>query len=919
MQSFLDKVVSALIDFPAQRTLVIFPTRRACTVFRDQYALQLNKISWLPTILPIKELLDELSPVAIPDDQTLLLELFQVYRKNFDQIKIDTFLNWGEQVLDDFNEIDRQMVNADQLFQRITDIKILEATFEPGSEEAAHFQEFWSNFSKDELSPLKEQFLGYWEMLPVLYDLYKKHLLSKEIAYEGLAWKLAAEINAKHPFFERFEKVVFAGFYALTQSEEAIMRGLEKTGKAVIFRDADPWYADPKFQEAGLFFRKGFLANNSFLWKEPHLAVEKKDIRITGVNGRASMARELAISLHQELLTIEPSAINKTLVVLPDDGLLFPLLDHCSRLGIPVNPSMGFPLAHHPIVHLLQTFKLIRKQIAEVSGSWFLKEQASWMLVHPLLQPRLSSDDERLLKALIDGSEGVNGSAPIADLLLLPPLSIEQEEKMLVGFLHCFDDQAKDSFPGLYPALKNTIEQLMSSLRPFVQELNLNAWWKLLMSALAKVRIPFRSNREGGIQIMGFLETRVLDYSHVFIASLNEGTLPSGNVSSSLIPYSLRKAFRLPCKEEQDAVTAYHFYRLLQRPSEIRLFYNSDLNDMGGGERSRYLYQLYHELKDANANATFSFFQIEQKPEPPTHQPIIIEKSEAVINALKAKFLYDPQNLKRPGFSASVLNSYIACPLRFYLDQIAGIRPRDEQQGLETNEFGKVFHAAMHDLYKDHEQLSALQIENLIPQVEEFINTAIKNEFTAGPLSGLDFLMQGVLVELAKRILRFDLSEAPLLIKGLEVVIQNSFAIENIGEIGLKGTLDRVDEKNGLIRILDYKTGNDDLKFPEDFMQLFADPAFKTTFQLLFYVYLYKKQAAEIPMVAGLFQLKQFSEEINYLNKKAPVSSEILESLELGLKTMIIEIFNSKIPFSQTTDIERCVYCDFKGLCNRMG
>jgi len=916
--TFLNNVVFSVKDFTLSETLIIFPTRRACVAFRDELAKNLNKTSWLPTILPVRDLLIQLSPLPVADENTLLMELFFVYQKLYPTDNLDSFLTWGQQLIDDFNEIDRQMVPANQLFQKVLDVKSIENIFALEEEDFSYFKDFWSQFSAENISPLRHEFLSYWEMLPELYATYKKHLLEKQIAYEGMSWKIASETINNNSYFNNYSKVVFAGFYAFTKSEEKIIQYLESQKKIILFKDADNWYVEAKYREAGRFFRKGILSNEEIPWTTSNLSNSTKEVTVTGIGGNASMARELAFKVNDSLKNKSSEILKRSVVVLPDESLLFPFLDHCSRLGLSINPSMGFPLSHHPLLHILQSIKNIRKQLIELQNEWYIIEQARWLKEHPLLIATLPENDLRQLYAISNNIAITEILSPIALILTTKPTTPNLEEKLIYSFLNSIDNSKLSSIEGLKESIQKESHKAWKQLKPYYTTLTITSWWKLYLGTIESIRIPFRSEKDEGIQVMGFLETRILDYEYVFIASMNEGTLPSNNTSKSLIPYSLRKAYQLPCKEEQDAVTAYHFYRLIQRAEHIHFFYNSDINVMGGGEKSRFLFQLHHELKESNSAIDFKYFQIESNNINYSSSEIKINKSDLIINILKNKFVEGYATKEFSGFSASAINEYIACSLRFYFNQIAELKPSEIHDSIDPSVFGNILHEAIQKIYDDKKILNNEIIESSINLVPDFVQNAIEKILKKSTLSGNDYLMQGVLIDLIKKILKTDLNDAPINLIGLESRYQESIVIQEVGNVLLKGIIDRIDEKDNFIRILDYKTGQDEIKLPEDLSLLFTDSIYKTTLQLLFYVYISNSKFPGKPKKAGLFKLREMNEGVTFLLKGQEINHSLLLDFEINLKIIISEIFDFNTPFKQTEDLKKCEFCSYKGICNRL-
>ncbi|MBK9321128.1 MAG: hypothetical protein IPM91_21540 [Bacteroidetes bacterium] len=358
MKSFLEKVVTATIELPPRKTLILFPTQRACQEYRKIIAATKKDADWLPAILPIRDLLLNLKAPLLADDLTLLLELYEVHRELFKEEEFEKFISYGQQLIDDFNEIDRQAINPDSLFEEINDLKSLEARFFARRRRFRIHQKFLVGVYPDSLTPLQDQFLLYSKQLSVLYHEFRKRLESKNLSYEGMAWRKVADTMAEQDYFSKYSTVIFAGFYALNKTEEKVMEALRKQGKLMLLRDADTFYTDNRIHEAGMFFRKGMLADSSIPWLEDCFSIPKEVYCVKGCSGRFAIARELASSLHHRQQQRELSNQNESLVVvLADESLLFPLLHFCGRLGITTNPSMGFSLKHHPLIRLMHLIK----------------------------------------------------------------------------------------------------------------------------------------------------------------------------------------------------------------------------------------------------------------------------------------------------------------------------------------------------------------------------------------------------------------------------------------------------------------------------------------------------------------------------------------------------------------------------------
>ena len=918
MLNFIESIAKATLELPPRRTLVIFPTQRACQEYKKEYAKQKAKAGWLPTVLPIRDLLGKLNTPFLLDDLSLLLKLYAIHVKFFGEEEFGSFMSFGQQIIDDFNEIDRQLINADQLFEEIYDLRTLDERFEPGAEEAEYIKAFWSEFIGTTHTPLQHSFLKYWKQLPLLYKEFKTVLHKENQGYEGLAWRFVVETMSQQNFFDEFDHIAFCGFYALNKSEEKVMMHLQKAGKLLLFVDADEYYTQPKYHEAGMFFRRGLLADNSLSWKHNLFSTPKESYHVKGCNGGYALTCELAQDIHRLVSSnADLVKLNGLVVVLADESLMFSLYQQCQRLGVNLNPSMGFPLKYHPAFKVLSAIKQFRKLRTEDVNELVKYRQLEELYQEPLIHRFFARDKSPLTSV---GTEELQTEDTNFFSLMLHSVdpSIETDKKNIRSLLTHFKFSEDEWIYPLHHHLLQYIDQVFAILQSHEMELSNENWWELFIDELGLARIPY--SVADGIPVMGFLETRILDFDHVYIAPLNEGSLPSSTPSKSLIPYSLRKAYHLPCMEEQDAVTAYHFYRLLQRAKHIRFYYTTNLSDQGAGEKSRYLYQLHHELLENCPPKSIVYEQQDSVVNPSVVEPIIVNKSEEIITKLKEKFTVefsDPQ--KFAGLSASALNSYIACSLRFYFDQLAGIRPDDEVEGLSAGHFGNVLHKAMEIAYKKQEVITKEYIGTLLTQVDAIVEQAIKLAYGKPVQTGHDFLMKKVLIALVTKIFEYDLECAPIELKGLEQNLRWAISIPGQGEVWLKGIIDRLDFFEDHLRILDYKTGRDTIKKVDDFSTLFQESELKLNVQLLFYTLLVRKafDKGAHKLKAGIFKLRSFEDGIDWLNEGDRISDELLNDFQEELIQKITELFNPEVPFVQTTDLKQCSFCDYKGLCSR--
>ncbi len=911
MISFLDQLTESIYPKLSSNSLIIVPTRRAAIQIERKLGRLSTKPGFLPTCIPIADLMELCSDFPIANETRLFIDLFTAYKNLDNSADLDEFLKWGDQILVDFDEIDRNLIDTKKIFKRIFDVKEIELMFSNDDVETELLNRFWSEFSMTPLSPLKLSFLTYWELLPKLYEEYHKILTQNNYCYEGLAWRKTAQSIQTNKWFKQFDCIVFAGFYALTKSEEVIIDFLIKNNNAVVFKDADTYYTNDKNQEAGNYLRKGvMLKASNFISND--LTQTQKKINIIQSNGATAMAKDIGLEIIQKFQGMSSTELSKAVVVLPDDSLLIPLLQVLDKNNVPYNPSMGLALASFPILTFIKKIKNIRSQLLNaetnidsiVSSLFDIKSFNNLFLV-------LHKSIEDLKKSL-----------------LIPSSNFKEEHKFIANLLSQFNEPGIHYQKQIINCIKTEIELFGNLLKSIDTEISVQAYWNLLINHLNKIRIPIEANEGEVININGFLETRLTDYEFVFIANVNEGTLPSNSISKSLIPYAIRKFYSLPCKEEQEAVTAYHFYRLIQRCDELSLFYSNQMTSTGGGEKSRFILQIENELAKHNKNIKIKYLQYQTPLEPLKADSIIIEKTDEIIQRLNEKYINVDisADKKGKGFSASSISTYIFCPLKFYFENIAKLKKQDDIKIIDQMMFGRILHKAMEIIYKNQKDISQDFFNNSLQQIEKVVLEATKEEYSDKVLIGNDYLLQGVIKELIKRILQIDQNEKNIKIVNIEDNFSYEFNLDATNKVLIKGVFDRLDLVNNQIRILDYKTGSGKIEIPKEFIVIFNNSDYKIVFQLLLYVYIFKNRQnkveeglsyADKEILGGAYLLKKNSKTISFLSKGKPITKDIIDEFEDNLKNLISTIMNPAIPFNQTEDYRKCGYCDFKNICNR--
>ena len=941
MKSFLQKLTDELTSKYGEdlsRIQLIFPTRRAGLFFRKELATRLTRPVWAPAIFSVQDFISAYTTFTIPDPLTLRFELYKIYRKFFPGESFDRFYPWGELLIRDFDDLDRYLADPQKVFSLITDIREIDQVFALADEDMEKLKTFWKSFFDKDPSKLKTEFMNTWEHLGAIYHEFKESLSKRSIAYEGMAIRELAErfrINGA-PSTDNFDAIVFAGFYALSPAEEQIIQSFLKTGKSEIIWDADAYYTDDPRQEAGSFLRDHPLVGDAFKWKEDFFSSIPKKIEMAGIPLQVGQAK-YAGSLVQELMKEKDFRPERTVVVIPDENLLFPVLYALPAELEDINVTMGYPLHATPVFSLFESLIALQRNCSvdkEKNDTFYFRDVLNilnhpyillidtgairtWMIAYEkeknirIVSGKLVNEKSELFRLIFTRQEHVQNVFEWGRKVLRLILDSMKEQEFR---FHRLESEFVYHFYTQLHRLEEVI--LEQDVEP-----GLDTMWYLFREIIYSSKIPFTGEPLKGLQVMGFLETRVLDFDNVIILSVNEDVLPSSGNSPSFIPYSIRKAFGLPTYEEQHAVSAYHFYRLLQRASNIHLLYNTESKKVAGGEKSRFLLQIEHELAARFPKS----IQLTEKIistgfEKEKILPIEISKSPEVMQAI-SKYL--PNSELKSNFSVkfspSALIAFITCPLRFYFRHIVKLSEKEEpEEQMEANTFGNILHAAMEFAYTDVVELTKEKLDNLSKNTEHILDQAIRKEFpAAGELEGKNILLKNVILELIEKIFRLDSKEVPFRILALEKEVNEVFKINDTQSVLIHGYIDRIDELNGGIRILDYKTGKVAKKKFNEIADLFHDPVYKEQFQAMLYAFLVRKNYLDSTIRSGLITLKDMSNGIWYLQQGEPFSNEQFLEFENQLRLLISKILDPSVAFTQTDDIDRCKYCDFAEICNR--
>lgn len=968
MRTFLEDVAEKIYKTHPDlgKVTVVFPNRRASLYFKKYLSTMLSRPVFSPKILTIEDFFAEFSPLKVPDKLVLIARLFSAYKRVMDTIpdevdsdsidRFEDFYFWGEMLIRDFDEVDKYMIPASQLFKDLSHQKELDASFDFLTEEQREFlKDFWSNFDTDQ-SVNKRRFLRMWRRLFLVYDQFRKDLFTEGLAYEGMLHRHVAEslVDKNSVRINSDRTIVFAGFNALTATEEVLITFFVEHFSAKIFWDLDAWYVNNEVQEAGWFFReyqKKPILGKTFDQDIPANFQNKissgRGVRIYGASQPVGQAKLMSQILAEEVgRGLNPE---ETLVVLADEKLLMPVLHGVSGTVEKLNVTMGFPLTGTPMYNFLE--HIIEAHINRKEDH-FNHRQVLALLGHPYLvaadAPAASAKRKEILKnnwvhipanflatevqlhRVVFGKPGAATSSTTTFLHYLR--DIVQE----VGTLKSVSDLDKEyalQFLKFFNILDSVITDGLGAQGGSGSEVHrVRSFLRLFRQLVRSQRIPFSGEPLRGLQIMGVLETRNLDFKNVFILSLNEGAFPSTGNKGSYIPHNIRKAYGLPTFAHQDAIYSYLFYRSIQRAENVFLFYNTETDVLGQGEMSRYLQQLIYE-----SGLKIEKRVLHNRILPGSLKPIEISKNKEIMRTLVS---LNEGNQRFRGISPSALNSYIECRLQFYFRHVAKIKEADAvEEELDARVLGTFLHDVMENFYR---QLAAARgtfdvvkedFRNAGKKLDLLIDDVFRRAYRLDPdrpveYAGQRLVVREIVKRFAEQIIRMDETYAPFTIEALEQGdITYPLKIDREPrEVILSGKIDRVDRKGETLRIIDYKTGRDELDF-ENVDSLFARNGWrnKAAFQTLLYALMYTHAIPDDVrprIVPGLInRMNVFDEgfEFGLTIGKQPVNdvTSLLPEFERNLKALFEEMYDEKQPFDQTTNLDVCKFCAYSSICYR--
>jgi hypothetical protein len=921
---------------------LVFPGRRAGVFFTAYLNELIEKPMLSPEVVTISELIYRLTNLQEADTVSLVLKLQEIYSKvTGHNESLDEFFFWGEILLGDFDDIDKYLLNADDLFRNIADLKELENQFDYLTDEQRKaIEDFWGNLEKVPSSFNKEKFIGIWIKLAEIYHQFKTSLAQNGIGYSGMIYREVAEALTESQLAElSAPKYVFVGFNALNNCEKAIFRKLEKQKKAMFFWDYSEFYLKDRENEAGSFLRTNLVQfPQPKYFKLEDAETFKRKIKLVAVPGNITQAQAVNLPGVIDNLGVN-SRFDNTAFVLADENLLIPVISSVGNHFRGINITMGYPFANTPVYGFTsQLISLQRNIRRSAKSAVFYYKPVVALLNHQFVVTNeikdFVSEIHRRNKIYINASE-LKINAFVAKLFSSPDnwndvldYFLDILKELSLKYNPARDEQHQLESEYIFQAYL-AIQRLKDSLLALnIPDFPVKIMFRLLDQGLKRISIPFEGEPLTGLQIMGLLETRCLDFENLILFSANEGFLPRIAPGHSFVPYHLRKGFGMPTYEDRDAMYAYYFYRLIQRNRNTVIVYNSITEGVSFSEKSRFLYQLQFDsdFEIEEMNLSFNF-------KGTSNEPIEIWSNEKYINQLVTR--YSTSKL-----SPSAINTWLDCRLKFYFKYLAGIKEKEElKEEIDAVLFGNLFHYTIEKLYlpfvgKTVEEHALKMLAADRKKIDEKVLESIAvqyfrmkpEEAQTVKLSGQSILIANHIREYIVQLIKNDIKFTPFEVLSLEKDYVEDFEVQSGGKIlkiKVGGIVDRLDRTADGIRIVDYKTGrNLKLDF-KDWNQLIDrnySERRKEIFQTLIYSDILNRAESQ-PILPTIYKLDNlFDDEFDpsvVINGNKIIYQRFTNEFREIFSSVLSEIFNPETVYDQVKDSGKCSYCPYNKICRR--
>ncbi|EGK01844.1 PD-(D/E)XK nuclease family protein [Dysgonomonas gadei] len=942
------------------RYTFVFPNRRAGIFFQHYLSQIAGRPIFSPEILTVTDLFEKLSPYKKADRIEMLFLLYDIYiRVSSSTETFDEFLYWGEMLLNDFDDVDKYLVDAQQLFRNIHDLKEIDAGFDYLTESQIEaIRRFWSNFLPIGENDKKKDFLEMWEVLFQLYTSLREQLHNKGMAYEGMIFRdvterLANNIDYKLPF----EKVIFVGLNGHSKSEETLLKYLHKRKIADFYWDySSPLVRDPQNKASFFIDRNKMLFPTQLTLEPEELSLDLPVVEVIGIPsavGQAKYVHTIIKSLMDEQQITSSTQAMNTALVLPDENLLLPALYSIPGEIDKINVTMGYSLGNSSISGLMEhVFELQRNIRRSENYTGFYYKPVLAILNHRYIT-NVASDEAKVLRTNIIQYNKTTVSSqdlqshPLFQLIFRPVFNWQDIPYYLQSILSTLNttlsvnekNEEKDEDINarsidieceFIVEYYKTINKMDEALRNVLPEMSVDTYFKLLRKLIVGISVPFRGEPLSGLQIMGVLETRALDFDNLIILSMNEGIFPLKKAASSFIPYNLRKGFDLPTYEHQDSIFSYHFYRMINRAKRIYLLYDTRTEGLQTGEVSRYYNQIKHLYNDSfDIREKLAVYKVSSTES----LAISIQKTPQIMEKMNVFLQGGDKRL-----SASSINTYLNCPLQFYFSVVENMEEEDEiAETIEASTFGTIFHSIMEWLYEPFKgKMITADLLHNISKNNKLLTEMIERSFAENyfksekvkRLTGQNYLTGEVLRKYIRQVLATDAKLTPFIYIDSEERIKKDYPLPSGKVVSLKGIIDRVDEVSGHTRIIDYKTGKGVLRYKEmkDLFDKEMKDRPKAVMQVFMYSHLYMLDHPDKILEPGIYYLRNLFDtkfDPDVISKSGRGDGRITDFSEYRpeftgyFDACLEEIFDPQVPFGQTPTGEACKWCIFTNICKK--
>ncbi|MCC5924263.1 MAG: PD-(D/E)XK nuclease family protein [Crocinitomicaceae bacterium] len=940
--TFIERIVDDIHrkDLPLENLTIVLPSQRAGKYFQKALFQKYNRPIFSPTIVTMNNWIKNVVERPILEPIHCVFELYHILKHQFpkEDKGLDEFLKWGPTLLNDFNEIDRYLINSKDLFRNLADIKDIEN---------------WS-FNSETLTPAQERFMAFWDLLPSYYEAFQKFIHEKEVFYSGAAYRYFAE-NIDLAFsHNKAAHFLFAGFNALSKAEISIMQQLEKMGRADVYIEADTFYMDSTIHEAGMFLRKiksnfslvktGFISN--------HFGERNKQIHVINCAQSSGQAKVMATILEENIRKEDEA---DTLLLLANEQLVLPVIKNIPKSISKANITLGLPLKYTPLKTWLEILFHTQEGYEQFKKSSVYYKHFLKLIKHPFLVNYLTPHDTNVLKELENKILEQNWvfvywqQLELSDRLtslfqyIFTPwrnnwtLALQNMRKLNEQLFNAYTDKVQEIEKAIIYQFDQSLIPMETLIASYQPDISLRTFKQLFHQHWSTQTLAYYGNPLDGLQVMGLLETRLLNFKKMIVIGLNDGSLPPDNPIQTLIPMDLRKHHGMPTTREKQGLFAHHFYRLLHQVEQCWITYSSAESGKGMDEPSRYIHQIKLELAAQFDNISFHEHLYTIGDQQQSNTPLVVEKNDVLFQRI--------DEYLNKGTSASALKGFMRCPLDFYYRYLLGFGEEESvEEDIEASTFGNFIHKTLEKLYEpysnskedasstDKRLLSEFGVAKMLNEFEPILKAEFEDYYKNNKdvvLKGKNLLSFEVAKHLTERFLKEEKEmlskhKGHLIIDALEKKLRHEafFTIMN-KEINVvfKGFIDRVDIWNDAYRIIDYKSGTcktEDVTIKSSKGEANLAVVLKNqlkskkyVFQLLIYQMLFYSEYKRYAEYAGIISLINIKDGPFYLkNELTPDLPSLMLLFKEALTEILNEMYDPSIPFMHAP---RSLYCNYCG------